>query len=121
MANSLYVQLSQVTLMLDAQGGGKMILITQRGKKLNLSHHQLDISKLLINLHVINKSMSCIDLIFCTNQNIISNYGVDLSLLISVIIISFMVKLTFVSPSHRYMSVKSEIIVKQMLKMLKKQ
>ena len=27
--------------------------------------------------HVINNSMSCIDLIFCTNQNIISNYGVD--------------------------------------------
>ena len=53
MTNSLYVQLSQVTLMLDAQGGKKMILITQRGKKLNLSHHQLDISKLLINLHML--------------------------------------------------------------------
>ena len=30
--------------------------------------------------HVINNSMSCIDLIFCTNQNVISNYGVDFSL-----------------------------------------
>ena len=30
--------------------------------------------------HVINNSMSCIDLIFCTNQNVISNYDVDVSL-----------------------------------------
>ena len=48
--NSHYVQLSQVILMLDAQGGGKMTLLTQQGKKLTLSHHQLDINKLLINL-----------------------------------------------------------------------
>ena len=30
--------------------------------------------------HVINNSMSCIDLIFCTSQNVISNYGADVSL-----------------------------------------
>ena len=30
--------------------------------------------------HVINNSMSCIDLIFCTNQNVSSNYGVHVSL-----------------------------------------
>ena len=48
--NSHYVQLSQVILMLDAQGGGKMTLLTQQGKKLTPSHHQLDINKLLINL-----------------------------------------------------------------------
>ena len=30
--------------------------------------------------HVINNSMSCIDLIFCTNQNVVSNYGVDVSM-----------------------------------------
>ena len=30
--------------------------------------------------HVINKSKSCIDLIFCTNQNVITKYGVDASL-----------------------------------------
>ena len=29
--------------------------------------------------HVINKSKSCIDLIFCTNQNVTSKYGVDAS------------------------------------------
>ena len=30
--------------------------------------------------HVLNNSKSCIDLIFCTNKNIISNYGVDVSI-----------------------------------------
>ena len=30
--------------------------------------------------HVINKSKPCIDLTFCTNQNVISKYGVDASL-----------------------------------------
>ena len=48
--NFHYVQLSQVILMLDAHGGGKMTLLTQQGKKLTLSQHQLDINKLLINL-----------------------------------------------------------------------
>ena len=48
--NSHCVQLSQMILMLDAQGGRKMTLLTQQGKKLTLLHHQLDINKLLINL-----------------------------------------------------------------------
>ena len=48
--NFHYVQLSQVILMLDDHGGGKMTLLTQQGKKLTLSHDQLDINKLLINL-----------------------------------------------------------------------
>ena len=30
--------------------------------------------------HTANNSLSCIDLIFCHNLNIISNYGVDLSI-----------------------------------------
>ena len=30
--------------------------------------------------HVIDNSMSCIDLIFCTDQNAISNYGIDVSM-----------------------------------------
>ena len=48
--NSHYVQLSHVILMLDAQGGGKITLLTQQSKKLTLFHHPLDINKLLINL-----------------------------------------------------------------------
>ena len=51
--NSHYVLLSQVILMLDAQGGGKMTLLTQQSKKLTLSHHQLDVKKLSINLHML--------------------------------------------------------------------
>ena len=47
---SHYAQLSQVILMLDAQGGRKITLLTQIGKTLTLSHHQLDTNKLLINL-----------------------------------------------------------------------
>ena len=30
--------------------------------------------------HIVNNSSSCIDLIFCNNFNLLSNYGVDLSL-----------------------------------------
>ena len=30
--------------------------------------------------HILNNSMSCIDLIFCTNKNITSNHGVDVSI-----------------------------------------
>ena len=30
--------------------------------------------------HTVNNSISCIDLIFCNNLNIISKYGVDLSI-----------------------------------------
>ena len=30
--------------------------------------------------HVVNNSRSCIDLIFCTNKNIISNHGVDVTI-----------------------------------------
>ena len=48
--NFHYVQLSQVILMVDIHGGGKMTLLTQQGKKLTLSQHQPDRNKLLINL-----------------------------------------------------------------------
>ena len=30
--------------------------------------------------HIVNNPMSCIDLLFCANQNAISNYGVDVSI-----------------------------------------
>ena len=30
-------------------------------------------------VHVVNNSMSCMDLLFCTNQNTISNNGVDVA------------------------------------------
>ena len=106
--DSHYVQLSQVILMDDAQGSGKMTLLTQQGKTLILTS-SAGYKKIIDKpTHVINNSMSCIDLIFCTNQNVSSNY----EFLRSVIAISFMVKLTFMSPSHLYMSVKSRIIIR---------
>ena len=47
-----------------------------------LLHHQQDRYKQIINnpTHTVNNSVSCIDLIFCNNLNIISNYGVELSI-----------------------------------------
>ena len=48
--NFLYVQLSREILMLVAQDGGRMILLTQQVNKSTLPHYQLDINKFLINL-----------------------------------------------------------------------
>ena len=31
-------------------------------------------------IHALNNSMSCMDLLFCTNQNTVSNYGADVSI-----------------------------------------
>ena len=79
--NSQYVQLSQVILMLDAQGGGKMTLLTQQGKKLTLSGHQLDINKLLINLPMLLITLChALTSYVIDHQNVISNYGVDASI-----------------------------------------
>ena len=55
---------------------------------MNLQGQELDSLTLLAGhnqiidkpTHVINNSMSCIDLIFCTNQSVISNHGVDVSI-----------------------------------------
>ena len=52
-----------------------MILLTQQVKKLTVSHYQPDKPT-----HVVNNSMSCIDLLFSTNQSTISNYGIDVSI-----------------------------------------
>ena len=78
--NFYYVQSLQVILRLDAHGSGKMTLLTQQDKKLTLTSsagYKQIIDK---PTHVINNSMSCIGLIFCANQNVISNYGVDVSI-----------------------------------------
>ena len=39
--------------MLDAQGDGKMTLLIQQGKRLTLSHHQLDMNKFWTNLSML--------------------------------------------------------------------
>ena len=50
------------------------------GQEIDSLTSSVDINKLLINLPMLLIiSMSCIDLIFCTNKNVISNYGLDVS------------------------------------------
>ena len=65
-------------------------------------------------------SSSCIDLIFCNNLNLISNYDVGLSLFENIIIISFLAKSTFEFPFPRAMFLKCGIIAALMLKLYKK-
>ena len=57
--------------MLVVQGGVELDSLT-----LSAGYNQI-IDK---PTHVINTFMSCIDPIFCTNQNSISNHGVDVSI-----------------------------------------
>ena len=45
-----------------------------------ISHHQQDITTYQETNSYRKQVFSCIDLIFCNNQNLISNYGVDLSI-----------------------------------------
>ena len=62
--------------------------------------------------HVINNSMSCIDVIFCISQSVISNHGSMFQFLINVITILFTVKLTYVYLFLQYISERSGIIKK---------
>ena len=67
-------------LMLDAQIGAIMILPTQNGRALDTitpsAGYKQNINK---PTHTVNNSFFYIDLIFCDNLNLISNYGVHLS------------------------------------------
>ena len=82
MMNFLSVQLLLEILMVSVQIGGKTALLIQL---VGLGLASLTSSagyKEIIDKpsHVINDSMSCIDLIFCTNQNVISDYSIDASI-----------------------------------------
>ena len=70
--------MSQEILMLVAQDGGKMILLSLLLLSLTLSAG----CKQMIDkpTYVVNNSMSYIDFLFCANQNTISNYGIDVSI-----------------------------------------
>ena len=73
--------------------------------------------------HVINTSMSCIDLIFCTNQSVISNHGVDVSIFDkchhNIIYGKVNIRVPYYSLQHT--CERSGIIKKQILKILRKQ
>ena len=64
-------------------------------------------------IFIVNNSMSLIDLLFCTNQNTISNYGVDVSIFDKCHHNIILASLTTVYHSFQYISVKSGITVKQ--------
>ena len=106
--NFLYVQLSWI-LMLVAHDASRMILLTQQVKKS------------IINLPISQITMSCVDLLFCTNQNTISSYGVDVSIFEKCNHNIFLARLTSVYHSFQYISAKSEITVKQTWKILSMQ
>ena len=60
--------------MLNAQDG-------KIGKEIDFPTSSASFTQIIDKpTHVINNSKSCIDLIFCINQNVISKYGVDASL-----------------------------------------
>ena len=65
--------------------------------------------------HFINKSMPCIDLIFCLNQIIISQYVFMLPSLINATKISSMATLTSVYPTGQNMSVKYGITIWELI------
>ena len=65
-------------LMLDAQNGAIMISPIQMGVHLLLSHRQQDINKLSTNLLILETIHFLTSI--CNKMNIMSNYGVDLSI-----------------------------------------
>ena len=65
--------------------------------------------------HFINKSMPCIDLIFCLNQIIISQYVFMLPSLTNATKISSMATLTSVYPTGQNMSVKYGITIWELI------
>ena len=66
--------------------------------------------------HVASNSMLCVDILFCTNQNAILNYGIIFECLINVTMISCSVRLTSAHHSLQYISVQFGITVRQMRK-----
>ena len=60
-----YVRLSQVILMLDAHGGGKNDITNSTGQEIDSLTTSAGYKQIIDKpTHVINNSMSCIDLIF---------------------------------------------------------
>ena len=108
--------------MLVTQDGGRMILLIQQVKKSILSHYQLDINKWLINLPMLQITL-CHVLTFYFVLTKIKFKIIELMCqsLTNVLIILSLVRLTSMYHSLQYMSMNSEIIVRQMWKISKKQ
>ena len=69
--------------------------------------------------HVINNSMTCIDLIFLTNEKVVSKYGVDASIFDKYYYNIICGKIDICVPLPPNLSMKFGITVKQMLETLK--
>ena len=70
---------------------------------------------------VVNNSMSYIDLLFCANQSTISIMELMFQSLINVnIVLSLVVRLTYLYHCLQYMSVKSRITFRQMWEISRK-
>ena len=64
--------------------------------------------------------MLCIDLIFCTNQSVISNHGVDVSIFDKCHYNIIYVKINICAPLLQHMCERSGFMKNQILKTLRK-
>ena len=120
MKKLLFAQLSQEILKLVVQIGGKMLLPTQYARNLNSLTSSAGYSQIIDKpTHIVNSSMPCINLIFCTDKNVISKHGVDVSVFEKCHHNIIFGKIAH--PSNQLMSAKYGITARQMLKISKKQ
>ena len=78
--NFLLSQSSLELLVPDVENGAMKTLPIQLDMRLNSLTSSAGYKQLINNpTHIINNSFSCIDWLVCKNQNLISNYAVDLS------------------------------------------
>ena len=90
MMNFLCVQLSPE--MPIAQDGGKTTLLIPQVKKLSLSHHHLDMRKLLISLFLLQKTpCHALNLYFVLTEMQFLNMELILPSIMNAIIISFII------------------------------
>ena len=81
MKKFLFVQLSQEILMLVVETDWKNDITNSVGQELDSLTSSAGYSQIIDKpIHIVNNSMSCIDLIFCTNANVIFKHGVDVSI-----------------------------------------
>ena len=79
--NSQYVLLSQEILTLVALVGGKKRITNTPGQKIDSLRSSAGYTQIIDKPnHVVNNSVSCIDLIFYTNKNINSNHGINVTI-----------------------------------------
>ena len=79
--NSQYVLLSQEILTLVAPVGGKKRITNTPGQKIDSLRSSAGYTQIIDKRnHIVNNSVSCIDLIFYTNKNINSNHGINVTI-----------------------------------------